>query len=258
MGKVAGGRRHPDAPDIHGAYSRHTPQRSREVTFVSDIELLGERQGQVPYQRSKQSTPKDPTVEQSIQMTVKSGDNRCKGSCFHDFKSVVCRVHGDPSWPKVLSRLDREVADAIRYRAVVSGGWYPLSWYHHLHIVTHMTLDVGFEFSREVGRLSTIHALTTGLYKVFMKVVSPKLVITNAPSVFGSYYERGRMIIEEKRSGYVRASWTHCVDFSRAIWEDVFGGCLGALQAAGAKGVQIRVLGGGRDGSDNGELEAKW
>ncbi len=191
-------------------------------------------------------------------MTLPPSTNRCKGTCFTDFRAVVVAQHGADAWERIAGALDRDLGDPLQYGAIVTGGWYPLSWYRHLHEVTHRTLNVGLEFSREVGRASTVHGLTRGLYKVFLKIVSPQFVVTNAAKLFNAYYERGAMVVDEKRAGLLRASWSGCAAFDQVIWEDVFGGCLGALEAAGARDVRLRLLGGGLDGCETAELEAAW
>lgn len=191
-------------------------------------------------------------------MALELGVNRCKGVCFLDFAEIVREQHGDDAWARIQQGMDSEVRDALTHGAIVVGGWYPLSWYRHLHLVAQEVLGADISLATTVGRLSTYRDLVSGVNRLLVRAMSPQTVIARAAHVFGSYYESGRVAIVEKEETRVRARWTHCAEFDRNIWADVFGGCVGALEAAGARHVSTARVDGGDDGDEEAVVDLVW
>jgi len=117
---------------------------------------------------------------------------------------------------------------------------------------------MGPGFPRTVGKVSVMADLSGGVYSVFLRIVSPAFLIAGAARLFNRYYEQGTMIIVASRPGFVHARFRDCAGFDRNIWQDMLGGCEGALVAARAEGVRIRMLEDGSDGDDHAEFEAYY
>jgi hypothetical protein len=185
--------------------------------------------------------------------------NQVKGVALRNFVQFTDRVAGPGAWDQVLARVDPEVAEAHRHGAIVSGGWYPLGWYAALHVAAEQAgLRAAPNFAYALGRESTRVDLSSGVYKLLLAVVSPSFLLGKAPLIFGSYYKQGAMTVTGATATHTRASWTGCVGFTAHIWRDIVGGCEGALVAAGARDVVLRMVSGGRDGDESAVADADW
>ncbi|MBI5510997.1 MAG: hypothetical protein HY903_19725 [Deltaproteobacteria bacterium] len=191
-------------------------------------------------------------------MTVGEVENRCRGVAVAGFATVLAKHRPAGDRDRIVAALPPELREALGPRGLDLAAWYPLSWYKTMHAVTQQVLGVGVDYAREVGRLTMRDDLGTGIYKVFTRFLAPGYVVASAARVFGKYYEHGTMTITEHAEHFARAEWSGCRDFDRNVWEDLFGGCIGGLEAASAKNVQVEVLAGGKDGDVSAVLEARW
>lgn len=186
-----------------------------------------------------------------------NGEVRVKGVSIRSFLAVLEAEHGAEVIQGLEGLLETEFARAIRYGNLSPGAWYPIAWYRSLHRTTHKLLGVGPSFSRKMGYLATKVELS-GIYKVFAKLVSPEMTLQLGAKLFRTYYDRGRFTIPKWSAGQASGHWDECRGFDEAIWEDVVGGIIAFLEAAGAKKVHARIVGGGHDGDATMDLEADW
>ena len=180
---------------------------------------------------------------------------RVKGISIRSFLLVLETERGAAVVDRVLYALEPSVANAIR--AVTPGGWYPIAWYRALHETTHDVLGVEPSFSRHMGYRAT-QAELTGIYKVFVKLMTPETALRLGSKLFRTYYDKGYFRVLDWRNGRATGRWEDCHGFSEAIWEDVIGGIRAFLEAAGGKEVRIQVTAGGRTGDAFVELVARW
>jgi len=184
-------------------------------------------------------------------------ENRCKGTNIHNFLRVLRLEGGETREAECIARLPEDLRSAVRYGAIVRGGWYPIHWYRALHAAA-QAIGMGPGFPRTVGKISALQDLSGGIYSVFLRIVSPAFLLTGSARIFHRYYERGTMDIIESRAGYVQAKFRDCSGFDHNIWQDLLGGCEGALVAARASDVRVRVIDGGNDGDDHASFEAYY
>jgi hypothetical protein len=161
------------------------------------------------------------------------------------------------SVPATLARLEPELAGALRQGLVFTGNWYPLRWYRALHAAAQGATGCGLELAHDKG-FAGVTADLSGIYRMFLAVVSPEFVIRRAAKLFSTYYDTGAMTVLASERGRARARWSECAGFDRNIWTDVFGGCEAALTAAGGRQVRVRVVSGGGDADETAEVQATW
>jgi hypothetical protein len=193
----------------------------------------------------------------SISAPASSKVPMAKGTCWRSLFSALSELHGPDSVDRVAAELPPDLAARIRSKDLLTSQWYPLGWFSTTYATARRVLGGGPSFARDVGRVSTIHDLQ-GVYKVFLLFVSPQYFLSKAPLMFSSYYSVGRMMVVDPERGSVRARWEGCVGFDRNLWEDLLGVADGALTAAGAKGVGVELISGGRDGDTGCEMRATW
>jgi hypothetical protein len=179
-----------------------------------------------------------------------------KGLAFRGIVRAFERLHGAEKLVELRKALPPEIGRLIEYRTVVSGNWYPLTHYAALLHGVEAVLgrrDVVGALSRE----ATLEDFR-GVYKILTFVLSPEFLIKRAPGLWGRYYDTGTLEVPEARDGFCRAIYTGCKGFDRTMWQDVFAGSAGLLEACGAKNIVFTPLRGGGDGDENAEVTARW
>ncbi len=182
---------------------------------------------------------------------------RAKGVNFRTFIKVLRKLRGDRVTEATLDLAPGELARNFRAGLVFSGNWYPLSWYADLHQAAQKAAGASTELARTIG-LEAVKDDLSGIYRIFLLVVSPEFVISKAPLLFNTYYDTGTMAVTESSKGRAHAKWTGCTGFDHNVWADLQGSCQAGLECAGAHDVVIAVSAGGKDGDTTMEIEARW
>jgi hypothetical protein len=185
------------------------------------------------------------------------GEPRAKGVNFRTFVKVLRKMRGDRIAEATLDLAPDELARSFRAGLVFSGNWYPLAWYAALHRAAQKATGAGPDLARTIGHEAVKDDLS-GIYRIFLLVVSPEFVLGKAPLLFNTYYDTGVMTVTDTARGRARAQWAGCAGFDRNLWQDLVGSSQAGLEAAGAKDVVLNVPTGGGDGDTAMELEARW
>lgn len=188
---------------------------------------------------------------------VDEPENHIRGAAFLDFLRVTRRELGEDVYADVVARFDGAFGECFRAEALVPNGWYPIGWYRALHAAA-AAAGCPDDHAYTCSRITVREDLSGGVYRLIRRVVSPQLLVTGAAQIFNRYYERGTMRVEAQRRGHARVQFRECYGFDRFIWEDLFGGCEGALEAFRAREIRIRSLEGGRDGDSYATILADW
>jgi hypothetical protein len=177
-----------------------------------------------------------------------------KGVAFRGILSASERVFGAQTVGRALELVPPDLANAIRNKTLIVGGWYPLASYRAL---------IGAIDQLHPGRLpeasrdATLDDFRYGIYKVLTFVLSPQFVIKRSPGLFNRYYDTGKLEVPTAREGTATARFTGCTGFDALLWRDVLGGCIGVLEACGGKGVQMHIDEGGGN-ADHCTATATW
>ena len=183
--------------------------------------------------------------------------NRCRGLCL---VPVIERAERE-AWPGFFEELrgvSPELAQLVEAGCIKAMHWYPVAWYRDLYVALAQAVPNVEAVAREIGVSSTRHDLEKGPFRSLLKVASPAFLMERAPSFFRAYVERGRLEVKAEGARRLLLCFSGCIGFSAAIYQDVIGGCEGALLAAGARGVTIELLGGGQDGDEQATVLASW
>lgn len=185
------------------------------------------------------------------------GEPAYKGIGFRNFVSCLRQLRGDAAVAATLAAVDPELGRQLREELLFSGNWYPLAWFRELHRAAQQVTGAGPELARQIG-YGTVKNDLAGVYRIFVLVASPQFLIGRAPRLFANYFDHGRLTVLESDALTAHARWTGCAGFDANVWSDVLGGCVAALEAAGAREVRLDVTRGGRDGDAEMELTAGW
>jgi hypothetical protein len=181
---------------------------------------------------------------------------RVKGLAFRGILRSLERLHGAERLADLKKVLPPELGRLIEYQAVVTGNWYPLS--HYATLLHGIEKVLGRDNCiAELSRESTLEDFR-GIYKILTFVLSPETLIKRAPGLWGRYYDTGTLSVPEARAGFCRASYQGCIGFDRTLWQDVFAGGIGLLEACGAENITLKAESGGGDGDAFANITARW
>ena len=179
-----------------------------------------------------------------------------KGLSLRNYPVTLASMRGDEVAAKMFACLSPKLRDAIHGGPIVAGGWYPVAWKRELHAAgreatgePRLAWTMGLEMTKRD---------LTGIYRVFLRVVSPQYVLSAGSRIFSTYFRRGTMRVVATRRGFVNVSFVDCVGFDRNMWLDVLGGCQATLEAAGASAVRLHIDRGGGDGDSETTATAWW
>jgi hypothetical protein len=109
-----------------------------------------------------------------------------------------------------------ELRDALKYGKIVAASWYPLRWYGALHVAAQAVTGRGAQLAKEIGR-ETVQRDLSGVYRVFVAMLSPAWILSKGPRFYSQYYDTGRMEVIFAERGEGAARFVGCVDFDANI-----------------------------------------
>jgi hypothetical protein len=166
-------------------------------------------------------------------------------------------LHGRAAYEAAIDTLPEALRDRVVLNGILGGSWYPIEEYRRIHLAAQQAARRGPDLARDLSREATLDDFR-GIYRLLTFVLSPHGMLRKAPSAWSRYYDGGRLEIREARDDFAQARFSGCEGFDSTLWQDAIGGCLGVLQACGAKDIDVRVLAGGRDGDQTMEIETRW
>jgi hypothetical protein len=189
---------------------------------------------------------------------VAAFEPKVKGTTFRTMDSCFKDLRGEEAWAKAHALMSDEVREAYRTGAILSGGWYPISWYREMFRAFLAATNEGPELSRTLGYRSARIDFKRFHNWILAKLVSPQTLFGFTSKMFNSYFDTGSFEVVQSQRGYVRAEARGCVGWDRNVWNDLIGSCSALLELAGAREVRVRVMSGGRDGDTDADLAAFW
>ena len=167
--------------------------------------------------------------------------NQIKGTALVSLQEVAKQAVGSHGWAEVLGHLGPQ--HELCEQRTVASSWYDVSTYLELHrAIQHVAK--GTPTARTLGGLACRHDLS-GVYRVFVRTLSPAAFMSVVPRFFGQYFRFGKMAVEHHGPGGATAKWTDCFGFDEHLWSDVVGHGEAGLELCGARNVRLHVLAGG-------------
>ena len=183
-------------------------------------------------------------------------ESEIKGLSLRHYPVALRTLRGDDVADRVLASLSPELRDGLVGGTILAGGWYPVAWKRELHAAgCKVTGEPGL--ARVMGYEMTKQDLT-GIYRTFVRIATPRFVLSLGARIFSTYFRPGSMKVVETRDGFVAVAFSNCLGFDANIWRDVAGGCEATLVVAGASAVRLRISSGGEDGDVTASVTAWW
>lgn len=124
--------------------------------------------------------------------------------------------------------------------------WCPLGYVDELMIAMDAVLGKGdLRMVEEFGRFSAEQACR-GIYRVFMRLGSPKFVMHRFPAFWSQLINHGAIVVEKVIDDSSKTSYEihleHCdVPFPKSFVHSLLGWTAGWLEIAGAKRLKMRI-----------------
>jgi hypothetical protein len=164
-----------------------------------------------------------------------NGEPRVKGVAFRTVDTIFAQLRGDGDRDQARTLMYKDMLRAFR---AAGGG--------------------SLEVIRAIGQRAAQHDMA-GLHKqLFVRVVSPQLLLTRSSRLFNTYYEHGNFEVAESRKGHVRVRCSNCLGWDQNMWTELIGSAGALLTMAGAQDVVLRITAGGKDGDSDMEAVAYW
>src|SRR5690606_15819635 len=104
--------------------------------------------------------------------------------------SAALDAIGAADLPRVLARLDAEIAEPLR-RVILPMAWLPLATYVELLRAAERELGADGSLAIRVGRATADRELTT-THRLFMQSATAQLAVGRIPLLFRAYHAPGR------------------------------------------------------------------
>src|SRR5438067_1415160 len=131
-----------------------------------------------------------------------------KGLSLRNYPKTLASIRGEAVAAKVVASLPPELRAALEAGKILPSAWYPVAWKRELHAAGR---DVTGEprLAWTMGAEMTKRDLT-GIYRAFLRIVSPRFVLSAGSRIFSTYFRPGSMRVLETRSGFVRVVFMDC------------------------------------------------
>lgn len=161
----------------------------------------------------------------------------CKGVSLLHFHDFVRSRFGDDAWGEVLYRL-KPGAREIFTRPVLASGWYPYTTYvEAVKIVVECFLGGDIQRAREIGAYNLESSLNT-IYRALYKVGSPAFLMRMSATLWRSYFNVGRMVVEKAGRGFAIARIENFVPPAEVCCWHIIGSMVRSLEFSGASSVK--------------------
>jgi hypothetical protein len=179
-----------------------------------------------------------------------------RGFSLRNYLGVLGELRSEEVARKALSLVSRELREALQTDAIAAMDWYPVAWKRELHAAGALATGEAM-LARAMGYAMTRRDVE-GIYRTFVRVASPVIVLKAGARVFSRYLRPGRYEVVSVRGSFIRVDFRECYGFDRNMWLDVMGGCEAVLEAAGGVSVRIHMEAGGGDGDCTCIGTARW
>jgi hypothetical protein len=182
-------------------------------------------------------------------------DAQVRGAVLLGVGTAVPKLWGPVAWQGVLDKLEPALREKLTRGEIVTSGWYPAPWFAALHDA--VAAQCGPGSASKLGRQTSIQDVNT-LFKFVLKLMSPEMVIAQAPRLWSTMYKGITLVEDTREKGRVAARIGPLINGNAHVWEDWLESLATFLELAGAKNVQKKVLSGGGAKDVQLAFELRW
>lgn len=162
--------------------------------------------------------------------------SRTKGLHIKNFQDFVRKRFGEEGFQKLLAQLDPADRVFLSQEAII-GTWIDAQLWWRLLFALDKILGRGdFKLLREC-KANDARVSLGGIYKLFIRLTNPEVVINAFPILWPRYYDTGKVKVLKVENHHAEIRISDFPDFPLHHEEEIHGFCGEALMMAGAKNV---------------------
>ncbi len=192
-----------------------------------------------------------------VRASIPPDQSLVKGVAFRSVLWSVEHLFGPQQVNGVLEHMNAEPRQALHYGQLVSGGWYPVSWYAELLAAIVKSTNGGVDVIRNVANACVEHDIT-GVYRFLVEHLNPGTVVAIYGKLFPRYYTPGRVTVDRDSNTHFALRVQNCDGFSGLMWQEIYAAGKHLLTLSGASNIRHRILEGGKEGDTHMTVEARW
>lgn len=182
---------------------------------------------------------------------------KIKGTGYKSDTQFVKSKYGEEVFAAILATLSAEDQKLLR-GPILSHDWYPAEPIDRFRkaVVQHFN-DAPMLTLREMGRYSADFGLT-GIYRVFISLVSPMTIIKRSNDLWPKYFDSGRVVVTEADKTTVLIKimeWNDASEYIGALLTGYFGR---AIEISGGHSVEVVQLSSVSRGAPYCEWKVSW
>lgn len=172
-------------------------------------------------------------------------ETRLKGVNFHGTLGALERRFGKDAVARVKARVKGEGGESLRNGGVVSGGWYPASYYDALLVAIEEEYPSVRGILGDLCRDAVTQDFQT-LFRVVSLVATPEWVMSGATRIMTRYLENTRVEVKESREGHVHFRFEEFHGYTPRMWEDFIAGLEAVIDLMRVRRLPTKIVAGGR------------
>lgn len=177
-----------------------------------------------------------------------------KGQSFNGLLVGLEMLRGPNARMDLLPRLNEELRLLVEKRAVMSSGWYPLSWYSELtQAIAETWVDVD---SLELGRLGMRHDISQ-FSRFVLSIASPLFLLKLTKPLMGMYFKGATLDAFQSGEKQGTLQLSGLDGANDATWKAIVGAVAAFVEMSGGKNVRSWLGSGGGD-SNTAEISVSW
>ncbi|MCU0723082.1 MAG: hypothetical protein MUC63_05645 [Planctomycetes bacterium] len=181
-----------------------------------------------------------------------------KGSAIATIRPFVKTAFGADGERRFLDSLSPGAKSVIA-SPILATEWYPLktALVEPVARICDLFFRGDLEGARESGRFSADQGLR-GIYRVFVKLGSPAVIVKKAGTILPTYYRPSAMEVLENGAGRAVVRMTQFPQRFRVVEERICGWMQRAIEISGGKSVRVEVPVSMTEGDGVTEFRITW
>ncbi len=182
---------------------------------------------------------------------------KVKGTAVKSIQDFVRKNHPDQyeTWFNKLPEKSKE----IHRKAIFATDWYEIEYsiVKPTEVTSELFFSKDFNKAAYSGGFFSAETALSGIYKIFVRVSSPKFIISRAERIFSSYYSGAKFSVTEKPNG-VRVNIKPENKIHPIIEYRIAGWIQKAFEITGCKNVVSKITESPSNGNESTTIEANW
>lgn len=165
-----------------------------------------------------------------------------KGQGFIGLLAGFTELRGPEARAEILPDLNPDLRLLVEKNAILSAGWYPLSWYSEL--TTAIRKRHGAGIGLEIGRLGMRNDVNA-FSRFILGLASPALLVSLSARLMRMYFQGAELKTTQSGPKEGRLEFSKLDGSCEATWDAIGGAITAFVELSGGAGVVTRIAEGG-------------